>query len=449
MKIIIAGAGEVGFHLAKLLSYESQDITLIDTDKRSLLYADNNLDIRTIRGSATSVSVLKEAQIQQAELIIAVTSSETTNITICAIAKQLGCKHSIARISNTEYVSNRKDIQFDRLGIDELIAPDLLATLEIEHLVNQSAFNDAYDFEQGSLHLVGILLPDKAPLIGKSVAQIGQSFPELHFLPVAIQRKGQDRTLIPRGDTIFEQGDQIYFITSNNGHEKLYELAGKQRERLRKIMILGGSIIGVKVATRLSQKGYDVKLFEINKEKAYELADELYNVLIINADGRDGASLEEENIRNTDVFIAVTNDSETNMMACMMAKTKKAKKTIAVSDNMDYYHLMQASGIDALINKKLLAANSIFKYVRQGNVASIMRLSNTNAEILEFVVKPQSAMVGKAIRDIEFPRTAIIAGVIRQDDGFIPLGGFQIQANDHIIVCSLTESIKKIEKLFA
>lgn len=446
MKIIIAGGGEVGFHLAKLLSYESQDITLLDPDKRSLQYADNNLDIKTIRGTATSIATLKEAQISSADLIIAVTSSETTNITICALAKQLGCKHSIARISNNEYLS-AKDVQFKKIGVDELISPNQLATQEIEHLVNQSAFNDAYKFA-GQLSLVGILLPDNAPLIGKKVKEVGAFFPQLHFMATAIQRKNEETTIIPRGDTIFEKGDQIYFIVTNNGEEKLYELAGKQRERLQRIMVLGGSITGINVATRLSQKGYDVKLFEINKEKAYELADMLPNVLIINGDGRDGALLEEENIRNTDVFIAVTKDDETNMMACMMAKTKHAKKTIAFSDNMDYYPLMRAAGIDSLINKKILAASSIFKHIRKGNVAATMRLSNTNAEILDFIAKPNAQVVGKKIREIDFPRSAIIGGIIRNEVGYIPLGDFEIQADDHIIICCLSEAIKKIEKLF-
>ncbi len=448
MKIIIAGGGEVGFHLAKLLSYESQDITLIDPDKRSLQYADNNLDIKTVRGSGTSLITLKEAEVHKADLIIAVTSSETANITICAFAKQLGCKHSIARISNHEYIKDKKEIRFDQLGVDELISPDQLATNEIEHLVNQSAFNDAYKFEQGLLSLVGILLPSTAPLVGKTLAEVAQSFPELNFMAIAIQRRNEEKTIIPRGNTLFERGDQIYFITNSSGEEKLYELAGKQRERLKRIMILGGSVVGIKVATRLSQNGYDVKLFEINKEKAYELADKLPNVLIINGDGRDGVLLEEENIRATDVFVAVTNDDETNMMACMMAKKKQAKKTIAISDNMDYYPLMRAAGIDSLINKKILAANSIFKHIRKGNVASTMRLSNTNAEILEFIIKSDSEVVGKQIRDIEFPRTAIIGGVVRKGVGYIPLGRFVIETDDHIIVCCLPEAIRKLEKLF-
>lgn len=448
MKIIIAGGGEVGLHLAKLLSYESQDITLIDTDKRSLQYADNTLDIRTIKGSATSIATLKKAGVQETDLVIGVTSSETNNITICVIAKQLGCKRSVARISNSEYIHNKKDIRFEELGIDELISPDQLAVLEIEHLINASAFNDAYQFGQGALSLVGILLPPDAPFVGKTIAEMAKMFPELNFMPVSIQRHGEARTIIPRGDTLFQTADQIHFVTNKEGVAKLYELIGKTPEKLKRVMILGGSTIGVKTAMRLSQNGFNVKLFEINKEKAYELADELPNTLIINGDGRDSSLLEEESIRYTDVFISLTSDAETNIMACLMAKARGAKKTIALSDNMDYYHLTQSAGIDAIINKKILAANAIFKYVRKGKVASMMSLNNMKAEILEFVIQPQSCVIGKKVREILFPRLATIAGVIRNDKGYIPLGGFEIQEGDHIIVCSLPEAVKKVESVF-
>lgn len=448
MKIIIAGGGEVGFHLAKLLSYEEQDITLIDIDKQNLQFADNHLDIKTIRGNATAISVLKNAGVQNADLTIGVTSSQTDNLTISFIAKQLGSKRCISRISNTEYIFNKNEIKFTDLGVDELISPELLATTEIEQLASQSAFNDVFNFDSGELRLVGILLDSNVPFSGKSVSEIAKSLPELPFIPIAIQRKGQQKTIIPRGDTTLESYDQIYFVTTNNGVEKLHELAGKKPEKLKKIMIVGGSTVGIKSAYRLSQKGFDVKLFEVNKEKAYELADELSNVLIINGDGRNGTLLEQENIANTDVFIAATGDSETNVMACMMAKSRGAKKTIALSDNMDYYGLTQIMGIDTLINKKILVANSIFKYIRKGEVLSMISLNNTNAEILEFAVNEKSTASFKKIRDINFPRSAIIAGVIRNGKGYIPLGNFEILPADHIIICTLPEAIRKVENLF-
>ena len=213
MKIIIAGAGEVGFHLAKLLSYESQDITLIDNDKESLNYADTHLDIKVLRGDATSVSVLKEARVDSSDLMIGVTASETTNITLCLLAKQLGCKRTIARISNTEFIHYKEEIKFNTLGIDEVISPEKLASEEIQLLLDQSAFNDSYEFEDGALIMVGTSLQRTAPFVGKSVQEAAGIFPELHFVPIAIQRFGTQYTLIPRGDTVFKEGDQAYFVT--------------------------------------------------------------------------------------------------------------------------------------------------------------------------------------------------------------------------------------------
>ncbi|MBT8284985.1 MAG: Trk system potassium transporter TrkA [Flavobacteriaceae bacterium] len=448
MKIIIAGAGEVGFHLAKLLSYESQDITLIDTHKESLIYADNHLDIRVLRGDATSVSILQEARVEGSDLVIGVTSSETTNITLCMLAKQMGCKKTIARISNTEFLDHREMIKFPELGIDELISPEELAASEIQLLLHQSAFHDTYEFEDGALIMVGVALPKSAPFVGKTVKEAASIFPELHFMPIAMQRSGTQYTLIPRGDSVFKADDQVYFITDRKGVDELYKLTGKKKEAMKNVMILGGSKVGFKAARDLCGKKFNVKLIEKNKEKAFDLADILPNALVINGDGRNVELLEEESLESMDAFIAVTGNSETNIMSCLVAKSKHIKKTIALVENMDYFQLSQSIGIDTLINKKLLAANNIFRYVRKGEVVALTRLNNLNAEILEFEVKPESRMNGQVIRDLDFPRNAIIGGVIRNGLGMIALGDFEIAAGDRVVVCCLPQAIQKIERLF-
>ncbi|WP_224483615.1 Trk system potassium transporter TrkA [Robertkochia aurantiaca] len=448
MKIIIAGAGEVGFHLAKLLSYESQDITLIDIDKENLNYADTHLDIKVLKGDATSVSVLKEARVESSDMVIGVTASETTNITLCLLAKQLGCKQTIARISNTEFIYHKEELGFSKLGIDELISPEKLASEEIQLLLDQSAFNDSYEFEDGALIMVGTSLQRTAPFVGKSVKEAAGIFPELHFVPIAIQRFGTQYTLIPRGDTVFKEGDQAYFVTSKEGVDELYKLTGKTRESIKNVMILGGSKIGFKTARDLCGNKFRVKLIEQDKSKAFDLADELPNALIINGDGRNVELLEEEDIEEMDAFISVTGNSETNIMSCLVAKSKNIKKTIALVENMDYFQLSQSIGIDTLINKKLLAANNIFRYIRKGEVVALTRLNNLNAEILEFIVKPSSEVNGQRIKDLDFPRSAIIGGVIRDGEGIIALGDFTIQSGDRVVVCCLPKSISKVEKLF-
>ncbi|MBD0852490.1 Trk system potassium transporter TrkA [Maribacter arenosus] len=448
MKIIIAGAGEVGFHLAKLLSYESQNITLIDTDKESLVYADNHLDIKVLRGDATSISLLKEADVHHSELVIGVTSSETTNLTFCMLAKQLGCKRTIARISNTEFIQNRDIIRFSELGIDELISPEQLAAEEIQLLLNKSAFNDTYEFEGGKLIMVGVSLQKSAPFVGKTVKEAAQIFTEHHFMPIALQRLGTQFTVIPRGDTIFKEGDQVYFITTPEGVDELYKLTNKKKEEIRNVMILGGSKVGFKTARDLCAKKFNVKLIEKNKEKAFDLADDLPNALVINGDGRNVELLEEESLDSMDAFVAVTGNSETNIMSCLVAKSKHIKKTIALVENMDYFQLSHSIGIDTLINKKLLAANHIFRHIRKGKVVALMRLNNLNSEILEFEVKPTSKVRGKLIREIEFPEEATIGGVVRDGIGVIALGDFKIRSGDRVVVCCLPDAIPKIERLF-
>ncbi|CAM4264777.1 Trk system potassium transporter TrkA [Gillisia hiemivivida] len=448
MKIIIAGAGEVGFHLAKLLSYESQDITLIDNNRNNLVYADTHLDIRTLKGDATSIHILKEAQVKNVDLVIGVTSSEATNITVCVLAKQLGAKRTIARISNTEFLDYKKEIGFDKFGIDELISPEALAAREIALLLNQSAFDDSYEFEDGALTMIGLSLSRTATFVGKTVKEAAKIFPQLHFVPIAIQRFGTQYTLIPRGDTQFKEGDQVYFITVASGVDELYKLTGKVKQTIKNVMILGGSKIGKKTALDLSLNNFNVKLIENNREKAFDLADELPNTLVINSDGRNVELLEEENIHDMDAFIAVTGNSETNIMSCLVAKSKSVKKTIALVENMDYFQLSHSIGIDTLINKKLLAANNIFRFIRKGEVVAMTKLNNMNAELLEFIVKQTSEVCDKKIKDLDFPRSAIIGGIIRDGEGIIALGDFMILAGDRIVVCCLPRSINKVEKLF-
>ena len=427
MKIIIAGAGEVGFHLAKLLSYESQEITLIDFDKERLNYAETHLDIKVVSGDITSVSVLKSSNISSADLFISVTSSETSNITSCVLAKQLGAKKTIARISNTEFIQNKSELEFEKFGIDELISPESLAASEIELLMSQSVFNDTYEFENGALTMLGLTLSEEAEIINKTVKLAAELLPDIHFIPIAIQRKDSRATVIPRGDTVFLKGDRVVFITSKGGDEELCNLTGRQKTQIKNIMILGGGQIGSTSAEELANSGFNIKIVEKSKERAIDLADQLSDALVINGDGRNIELLEEENFSNMDALISVTGNSETNIMSCLVAKSKGVKKTIALVENMDYFALSHSIGVDTLINKKLLAANSIFRYIRKGEVVAMTKLVNMDAELLEFVVNDASKVCGLHIKNIDFPRSAIIGGVIRENEGFIALGDFKIQ----------------------
>jgi len=448
MKIIIAGASDVGLHLAKLLSFESQDITLIDSVKEHLNYAETHLDIRTIKGDPSALKVLKKADAGNSDMMIAVTPTETTNLMCCLLSKQLGCKRTIARVTNIEFDKYKVDVDFNSLGIDELISPEELAVKEIQLLIDESAFNNSYEFEDGALTMMGTTLLESAPFVGKSVKEAAAVFSEVLFMPIAIKRAGTQTTLIPRGDTLFEAGDQVYFTSSKSGMDSLNELVGYTKQEVENVMIIGGGRIGKKTAEDLCHQGMRVKLVESDKEKAIKLSGDLPNTLVIHGDGRNAELLIEENIGGMDVFLAVTDDSETNIMSCLMAKSNKVSKIIALVENVDYFELTKSIGVDTLINKKLLTANSIFRYVRKGKVVDLAKLNNMDAELLEFVVSQDSKVLGKKIKDLDISRTATIGGVIRQGEGIIALGDFEIMPGDRVLVCCLPKSISRIERLF-
>lgn len=448
MKIVIAGAGEVGLHLSKLLSYESHDITLIDNNEINLKDGENYLDIKVINGDSSSPSVLNSADVSNADLVIGVTASESINFFTCILSKKFGAKRTIARLRNTEFIENGNTFDFSSIGIDEVISPENLAANEVKLLVNDSVFTNSHDFENGALKMMAARIHNNAPFIGKTVMEAASVFPGIKFMPIAIERSASRSAIIPRGDTVFKGDDHVYFITCHDGVDELYELMGTKRNKLEKIMVLGGGRVGFKVAKELSQEGYSVKLIEIDSEKAEKIANKLTNVLVLNIDGTRVDLLSEESLEEMDAFIATTGDSQKNIMSCLMAKSKNIERTIAIVDNTDYFELSESIGVDTLINKKLLAANQIFRFIRKGNILEINKLNNMNAEVLEFLISKDSKVKGKKIKDLDFPRSAIIGGVIRDGIGKIALGDFVIKKGDRILVCSLYSSIKKVEKLF-
>ena len=450
MKIVIAGAGEVGFHLAKLLSLESLDITLLDLDKERLQYAEGHLDIKTIKGDCISISLLEEAHVGSSDLLIAVTSEETTNLVVAALSKQLGCKKTIARISTSEFLKKNKSINFSSLGVDELISPELLASEEIIQLLDQSAFFNNHKFDDGALTLIGTTLDISAPFVGKTVMEAATVFQDIHFMPIAIQRKsGSKLSIIPRGDTIFNEGDNVFFITLKEGVEEIYKLIGKTKTSIKNIMILGGGRVAFNIAKKISTKKNNVSLVEQDNQRALELADKLPNVMVIKGDGTNLELLEEENLNSMDAFISVTGDSETNIMSCLMANSKGIGKTVALVENMDYFKLSHSIGIDNLINKKLLTANAIFRYIRRGDVVEMTTINNLDVEILEFLVHENSKVSNVKIKNLDFPRSAIIGGVIKNSKGIIALGDYIISPNDRVVVCCLPDAVEKVESLFS
>ncbi len=447
MKIIIAGAGDVGFHLAKLLSYESQDTYIIDFDGEKLNYINNHLDVITRKGDATSISLLKDIGIESADLLLAVTESQNTNFTISVIGKSLGVKKTIARINNPEFLNN-DEINFKDFGVDFMISPEELAADEIKMLLNQSSFNDTVAFENGLFNVMGTSLTYKSPLVDLTVKEAKDKFSMVDFITIAIKREGISQTIIPRGDTVYNVKDQVYFSVPNYSMDKLYPIIGQEQINIKSVMILGGSSIGKKTSRNLCKENYKVKLIEKNRDKAISLAEELSNTLVINGDGRDIELLEEENIREMDAFIAVTGDSETNIMSCLVAKSKGVRKTVALVENMDYINISQTIGIDTLINKKLIAASNIFRHIRKGEILALANLHNIDAEVFEFEVQHNAKVTQKPIKELRFPREAVFGGIIRDGKAYMSFGDFQIISGDKAIVFCLPEAISIVEDLF-
>ncbi len=445
MRIILAGAGEVGTHLVKMLSNEDHDIIVIDNDPERLKAVGGSMDVMALEGNANSISILKEAKVSKADLFIAVTYSEDVNITAAILSKKLGAKKTIARIDNDEFLMQANKEIFSNLGIDYMIYPEKIAAREIVGLLVQTGSTEVVEFSGGKLQMYVIRLEDQAPIIGKRLRDLTPEKDNLPFRAVAMTRGGQ--TIIPGGDDTFEVGDLAYVISSQAGLKELYKHSGKQHFEVRNIMILGGSRIGIKTARQLGNQHY-VKMVEIDKQKSFRLSSMLSNTLVINGDGTNMELLKDEGLDKMDAFIAVTGNSDTNILSCLLAKHLGVKRTIAEVENMDYIHLAENIGVDTIINKKLITASRIFRFTMSEEVSSIKCLTGTEAEVMEYVVKPQSKVTEAPLKDIGFPDEAIIGGVIRGKNSFIAHGETQIKPYDRVVVFALPSEIYTVGKFF-
>lgn len=445
MEIIIAGAGAVGMHLANWLSSESHNITVIDHDPELLANLDHHLDALTIAGEVTDFNILKRAKVSSADLFISVTSIEEANILSAIYAKRLGAKKTIARISQMQYLTQREILNIQELGIDELISPESLAAREVRHLVKTNAASESIEFENGKINLLGLDIEKEAYVVGKTLSEITSHSQERNYVVVALKREKQ--TIIPKGDTRIEAGDHLFVITHGDGMEEVLEVTGRRKINIDKIMIIGGSRTGRHLARKLS-RDYKVKLVERNPEKADEIAAEFPDVLVLNFDATDVEKLDEEGLQGVDVLVSVTGNSETNVLTCLVAKERGVKKTIAMVENIEYLALSQNIGIDSLINKKLAAANFIYRYIRQGDFVTLSTIHGVDAEVMEFHVGQQCRVTKAPIRSINLPKGALIGGVIRNNEGLIPSGDFQIEPGDKVVVFARSECAKGVNRYF-
>lgn len=445
MKIIIAGAGAVGTHLAKLLSREKQDIILMDDNEEKLSTLSSNFDLMTVTASPSSISGLKEAGVKEADLFIAVTPDESRNMTACMLAHNLGAVKTVARIDNYEYLLPKNKEFFKNLGVDSLIYPEMLAAKEIVSSMRMSWVRQWWEFCGGALILIGAKMRETAEILNVTLAELGA--PDIPYHVVAIKRGTE--TIIPRGDDTIKLHDIVYFTTTKKYIPYIRKIAGKEEYAdVRNVMIMGGSRISVRTAQYVPDY-MQVKIVEndINRcNRLTELLDD--KVMIINGDGRDMDLLIEEGLKNTEAFVALTDNSETNILACLAAKRMGVNKTVAEVENIDYISMAESLDIGTVINKKMIAASHIYQMMLDADVSNVKCLTFANADVAEFTVKADSKITKHKVKDIGLPKGTTIGGLIRNGEGVLVTGDTQIQAGDHIVLFCMSMMIKKIEKFF-
>lgn len=435
----------MGSHLARMLSGNGHDITVIDQDAKALSELGSLADLITIEGDTTTFAVLRKAGVRRCDLFIAVNHEENQNILAAMMAKQLGAKKSIARIDNTEYLEPNNKEMFIDMGIDYLFYPERVAAREVANLLGHTSTTDYVDFSNGLLSLVVFKLEPTSPLIGRKLAELAADGSISEFRVVAITRGSQ--TIIPRGQDEFFEGDMVYAISRKDATRGVMELSGQKSVEVKSLMILGGSRIGVRVAHEL-QEDMDIKMVDYDGDKAFRLAEELDKTLIIHEDGRNLDAMIEEGLPQMDAFLAVTGRSETNILAAMQAKRLGVKRVIAEVENLNYISMAESVGIDTIINKKRVTASNIFRFTMSTDVQAIRCLTGSEAEVLEFIVKPNSPATKSLVKDMRLPQDVIIGGVVRGDKAFIAVGDTKIMAYDRVVVFSMPESIPNVGEFF-
>ena len=443
MRIVISGVEEMGSHLARMLSGNGHDITVIDQDPKLLDELGTLADVITIEGDATTFAVLRKASVRRCDLFIAVDSIENDNVLSAIMAKQLGAKKSIARIDNNEYLEPNNKEMFIDMGIDYLLYPERIAAEEVINLLGHSSTTEFVDFSGGKLSLVVFRLEPNSSLVGASIAGFDEE--SLNYRTVAIMRDGN--TIIPKSSDTYMVGDMVYVISRHGAVSEVMALSGKSSVNINNMMILGGSRIGIQIAKEL-QDEVNIKLIDYNAEKAYRLAEMLERTLIIHQDGRDTDAMLEEGLANMDAFVAVTGRSETNILTAMLAKRMGVKRVIAEVENMNYINIANSVGVDTIVNKKIVTASNIFRFTMSTDVLAIKCLTGSDAEVLEFIVKPNSPATKTTIDHMELPEDVIIGGVVRGDKVFIATSNMQINAYDRVVVFAMPSAISEIGYYF-
>ena len=451
MKIVIQGAGEVGSHLAKMLSQEANDITVIDDNPQRLRNITDIADIIAVEGPPSSLKIMREAEVQNADLFISVVPfvPQDINIVSALLAKNLGAKKVTARIDDNDFLTAENRLLFKQMGIELMFYPERLAADEIFELLKHSSSTETMDFARGKLQVEVFKLEEDSPLLDMKIADFAAitTKDELQFRVIAISRGGQ--TIMPKFDTKLMYHDLVFIIATREGMQFMMKYLGKNNVETDKVMILGGSQIAELVAAQLSKKISLIKILEKNKDRATILSERLPdNVVVVVGDGRNSELLVDEGIKDFDAFLALTGKDEANVLACVVAKKFGVEKTIAEVENIEYIHLAEEMGVDSVINKKLITAGRLFKFTLSGKARLVKYMSGTDAEVLEYTVAPGSAITKGALKDLTFPKDAVIGGLIRGSESQIAIGSTKIEAYDRVVVFALPHAVKEVDRFF-
>lgn len=443
MKIVIAGAGEVGSHLARLLSREKQDVMLIDNNAERLAVLDAGNNLMTLKGSPISFKTQRTADVNTCDLFIAVTPDETQNILACSIAKSIGAKKTLARIDNYEFLNNDNRDYFTRLGVNSLIYPEYLAAYEIITALHRNWVRHWFEIHDGKLIIVGVKIRDNARIIGMQLKEFAMM--EHNFHVAAIKRRHE--TIIPRGDDRILSDDILYFATTHDHVNELIDLCGKKQHKIKRLLVMGGSRIAVCLSA-LAGNEFKIKLIESDMSKCRLLPELCPEFEIIHGDARDIDTLREEGITDTDAFIALSDSSETNILTCLTAKELGVHKTIAEVEDLQFISEAENLNIGTIINKKLIASSKIFQILLDADTESSKCLAMADAEVAEIEVKPKSKVTKGPVRTLDLPYGMTLAGLIRDGEGLLVTGNTTLMPGDHVVVFCLSGALHKIEKLF-
>ena len=442
MRVIIVGAGEVGYQIAKYLSLEAVDVVVIDKDRSKIKRITEELDVAVIEGEGGDPSTLEEAEAGKADILLAVTDRDEINMIACLLAKVFNVPRKIARIRNPEYFKNERLLNRENLDIDPAINPELEAAKAVTRLLEVPLATDVEDFENGAIKVIGFKVPGNAPMIGNTLKSINLSAKK-KFLIGIIERG--DRTIIPSGQDVVEKDDIIYVPVKRGEIEETLSLLGVQAKPAKRIMLLGGGKIGHYATSFLENKA-DVKIIEKDAERCKFLSKNLKKALVLQGDGADQQLLLDENVANMDAFLAVSNNDELNIMASLLAKKLGAKKTIAIVNRTTYISLARSLGLQAVLSPRLITASTILRYIRRGDILSLTAIAEDRAEVIEARIGKTSSLVGKTLLTAQ-PKNSIIGAIIKGKEVIIPSGLDMVEEGDRLIIFTMRESIKDIEKI--